>query len=534
MENTLRKNWRYLISALALSLLLGLCPRADAQKILHKKKKPANTTQDQTTSAEPDKVLYTRAMEDLKHNKFTEGRLALQTLINTYPDSEYLAKAKLAVGDSYYKEGGTSNLTQSIQEYKDFITFFPFLDEAAYAQMQVGMAHFKLMEKSDRDSAQAQEAEDEFQTMLLKYPQSTYAPEAEQRLREVQEVLADGDYRVAHFYYQKQDYRAATARLIEIADRYPLYSQSDEVLWMLGDVYSRMKAAVKNEDQKNHWADLAGECYARLIKEYPQSKHVKDSKARLSAMGMAVPAADPEAIAQMQKEQAYQRQHHSNSMIQGPMTMLKGSPDVSHAAHSGEPNLNPPTDAVSASTVLLPNAPGPTFNMNGSATAGNAETEPTTQVDALTGGGASSLSGATPIGTTAAAQIIEAPTSTPPAAANASGSGVSPAPAPAANAAPSAPPASGPSPPADASGNPSPAAAPPAAPAAATPDSGNASAPGAQGATPPAPLSSGQNSSSASSSADNQSGTSSTSGSNDPKQESTNKKKKGIKKIIPF
>ena len=63
--------------------------------------------------------------------RYTTGRLALQTLINTYPDSEYLAKAKLAIGDSYYKEGGTAGLKQSIVEYKDFITFFPFLDEAA-------------------------------------------------------------------------------------------------------------------------------------------------------------------------------------------------------------------------------------------------------------------------------------------------------------------------------------------------------------------------------------------------------------------
>jgi len=530
MEKSLRKNWRFLSGALGLSLVLSLCPGAGAQKILHKKEKQAKT-EDQAASAEPDKVLYTRAMDDLKHNKFTEGRLALQTLINTYPDSEYLAKAKLAVADSYYKEGGTSNLTQSIQEYKDFITFFPFLDEASYAQMQVGMAHFKLMEKADRDSAQAQQAEDEFQTMLLKYPQSTYAPEAEQHLREVQEVLANGDFKVAHFYYQKQDYRAATARLIEVADRYPLYSQSDEVLWMLGDVYSRMKAAVKNEDQKNHWADLAGECYDRVIQKYPQSKHVKDSKARLVAMGMPVPAADPEAIAQTQKEQAYQRQHHSNSIVATPMGMLKGSPDVSHAAHAGAPNLNPPTDTASASTVLLPNAPGPTFNMNGSAATGNAETEPTSQVDALTGGGASSLSGATPIGTTAAAQIIEAPTAAQPAPSAAPPSGA--APAPAASTSPTAPPA-------EASGNPSPSPAP--APAATAPaaahDSGNAPAPAAaaagQSSNAPPPLSSGQNSSTAASSTDSQSGTSSTTGSNDPKQESTNKKKKGIKKIIPF
>ena len=100
----------------------------------------------------------------MKHGRYTEGRLALQTLVNTYPDSEYLAKAKLMVADSYYKEGGTNNLTQAVQEYKDFQTFFPFLEnEASYAQMQVGLAHYHMMEKADRDTTQAQQAEDEFQ-----------------------------------------------------------------------------------------------------------------------------------------------------------------------------------------------------------------------------------------------------------------------------------------------------------------------------------------------------------------------------------
>ena len=151
------------------------------------------------TSAEPDKVLYARATEDFKHGRYITGRLALQTLINTYPDSEYLAKTKLAVADSYYKEGGTSGLKQSIVEYKDFITFFPFLDEAPYAQLQIGMAHYKQMEKPDRDHAEAVQAEAELQTFLEKYPQSPLVPQAEQRLRETQEVLAEGNFRVAQF-----------------------------------------------------------------------------------------------------------------------------------------------------------------------------------------------------------------------------------------------------------------------------------------------------------------------------------------------
>src|ERR1700733_10166207 len=143
-------------------ILLAGATQCDAQ-LLHKKKK-VNKSTSADNNAEPDRILYERALEDIKHGKQEVGRLNLQTLINTYPDSEFLAKAKLSIADSYYKEGGTSNLTESVAEYKDFITFFPFLDEAAYAQMQVGMAHFRMMEKADRDNSHAESAEDEFQT----------------------------------------------------------------------------------------------------------------------------------------------------------------------------------------------------------------------------------------------------------------------------------------------------------------------------------------------------------------------------------
>jgi outer membrane protein assembly factor BamD len=281
------------------------------------------------TSVEPDKVLYTKATEDLKHGRYTTGRLALQTLINTYPDSEYLAKAKLAIGDSYYKEGGTAGLKQSIVEYKDFITFFPFLDEAAQAQLQIAMAHYRQMEKPDRDHLEAVQAEAEFQTFLEKYPNSPLVPQAEQHLREVQEVLAEGNFRVASFYYTRAAYRAAGARLIELTNRYPLYSQADHANWMLGQIY-----------EKSEHNDQAAKYYARIVKDYPLSPLAGDAKDRLVKFGAPVPPADPTAVARMQKEQNTDRPN----LIKRSMTVLKTGPDVSAAARNGAPTMTPASE----------------------------------------------------------------------------------------------------------------------------------------------------------------------------------------------
>src|SRR6266849_5092654 len=227
---------------------------AEAQnKIFKKKKKEAPAATD--NSVAPDKVLYDRALVDIKKGRHEVGRLNLQTLINTYPDSEYLAKAKLAIADSYYKEGGSANLTQAVAGYKDFIVFFPFLPEAPYAQIQVAMTHYKQMEKPDRDRTEAKAAEEEFQTFLAKYPKDPLAPKAEQRLRDVQEIIAEGDYRIGYFYYVKGDKRAAASRLVAIAKRYPLYSRSDKVQWMLGDIF-----------EKSEHKEVASIYYGNIVK----------------------------------------------------------------------------------------------------------------------------------------------------------------------------------------------------------------------------------------------------------------------------
>ncbi|MDP9050630.1 MAG: outer membrane protein assembly factor BamD, partial [Acidobacteriota bacterium] len=174
----------------------------------------------------PDKALYDKAEDAIKHGRFDVGRLDLQTLLNTYPESQFMMRAKLAIADSWYKEGGTAALTQAEQEYKDFITFFPNAPEAAEAQMRVGDIYFREMDKPDRDYTTTTHAEQEYRLMLQQFPDSPLVPQASQRLREVQEVLASRETNIASFYATRTpaNYPAAIARFQTVADTYPLYS----------------------------------------------------------------------------------------------------------------------------------------------------------------------------------------------------------------------------------------------------------------------------------------------------------------------
>jgi outer membrane protein assembly factor BamD len=293
-------------------------------------------------TAEPDKVLYESSMAEIKKNRLEVGRLGLQTLMNTYPDSEYLAKAKLGIADSYYKEGGATGMTHAVAEYEDFITFFPFLDEAAYAQMQVGMAHYDRMEKPDRDRTEALAAEAAFQTLLRKYPEGPIAEQGRQRLREVQEVLAEGEMRTAQYYFIRGADRSAAGRLQRLVTRYPLYSHADQAQWDLATLYERHGNA----------AEISTQYWARIVKDYPLSPIADDAKEKLKKYNFPIPDPDPEAMARMQKESEVERGRPG--MFGRTFGMLKSGPDVSTAARFGEPTMTPFNDDENTTTLGFP------------------------------------------------------------------------------------------------------------------------------------------------------------------------------------
>ena len=185
-------------------------------------------------------MLFDTAINDIEHSRFESARLPLQTLMNTYDTSEYLAKAKLAIADAWYPRRRRHGLAQAEAEYKDFILFYPAMEEAAEAQEKICKMQYKQMEKADRDPMHALRAEEECRQLLLQFPNSKFAPQAQQMLRDIQEVLGDKEFRVGTLYQKKGSFPAAANRLQGVADQFPLYSKADEALWQLADSYHRM------------------------------------------------------------------------------------------------------------------------------------------------------------------------------------------------------------------------------------------------------------------------------------------------------
>ena len=299
----------------------------------------------------PDKVLYDKALDATKRGHFDVARLDLQTLLNTYPDSQYQMKAKLAIADSWYKEGGTAALTQAEQEYKDFITFFPNAPEAAEAQMRVGDIYFRQMDKPDRDYSKVTHAEEEYRLMIQQFPDSTLVPQAKQRLREVQEVMATRESAIAAFYATHNNWPATIARYQTVIDTYPQYSHMDEVLIGLGDAYEteakyvrtlKLPEAGKARLEKTY-DDEAIAAYSKVVLEHSASQHVEDARDRLDAMNAPIPKPTPEQIAASLALENSRRQY---SLQDRATILFMHRPDVVLTARDGEPTLTDPAPTL--------------------------------------------------------------------------------------------------------------------------------------------------------------------------------------------
>ncbi|HEY3705534.1 MAG TPA: outer membrane protein assembly factor BamD [Terracidiphilus sp.] len=338
------------VVAAVLASLLMTSAGAFAREKQPKKKKKQDLSANplaNVQSKQPDKELFDKAMTAMKKGKFDVARLDLQTMLNTYPDSEYKMRAKLAVGDSWFKEGGTAALTQAEAEYEDFQTFFPEAPEAAEAQMKVGDIYYQQMEKPDRDFNNAQNAETQYRKMINLYPDSTLIPRARQRLRDVQEVLAERETQVGLYYASKENYSAAIARLQTVVETYPLYSKSDLALLNIGDAYagesrivgmSKLPGAVK-ERLRALYLDKAAQAYGRVITRYPMAPRVEDARDRLVALNRPVPEPTAAAVAENQAEVNSQQPVRFTNTILG---LVKRGPTVVQAAHVGDPTVQDP------------------------------------------------------------------------------------------------------------------------------------------------------------------------------------------------
>ena len=233
---------------------------------------PAGTT-------EPDKFLYDRGTENLGRKRWLYAREYFRQLVDSYPTSRYRADAKLGIGDSYLGERSAESYVLGINEYREFLNFYPTHERAHYAQYQLAMAYFNQMRSAMRDQTETRDAIRELNTYIARYADKPLIGEARQKLREAKDRLADWDVGVAVHYYRIKWYPGVVGRLQPLLAADPEYTRRDDVFYYLGESFLKVQRPAE-----------ALPYFERLVKEFEQSEHLEEVQKRITEIKAAVPA----------------------------------------------------------------------------------------------------------------------------------------------------------------------------------------------------------------------------------------------------
>ena len=221
----MKQSFRYLMFAFAVAafgMLVG-CGGDKATKVASEEAREGR-----------DRALLQEGVIQMQKGRYTQARLLFNTLINTYPDSPLLPVTKLALADSYYREGSFSSMNQSEVEYKDWLQFFPKHGLADDVMMKIAEVHMRQVQAADRDTTHAKMAERQLLKLVEQYPSTELKKRAEDQLWEVREILGMHELKVARFYYtHRQAYKASASRTRDIVDKFPGFSRTDEALYLL-------------------------------------------------------------------------------------------------------------------------------------------------------------------------------------------------------------------------------------------------------------------------------------------------------------
>ena len=221
-----------------------------------------------TLTSNSDQVIWEAGQKALEKKDWESARQHFKRIIDAFPQSQYAPSARLALGDTYVAEGGTSNDILSIGAYREFLTLYPSHPKSDYAQFQVAESYFRQKSGADRDQTQTLHGLEEYERLLDLYPGSPYIEQARGRIKELRQNLARAEYMAGYFYQKTRQYcRAAVARYEGILKDYPDFDDLDLVLLHMAEC---LHAQGRTAEALPH--------LGRLLEDFPDSAQAETAR----------------------------------------------------------------------------------------------------------------------------------------------------------------------------------------------------------------------------------------------------------------
>jgi outer membrane protein assembly factor BamD len=255
----LRKRGFLVHVVVALGLSLGACASSsDVSSIIN--------------PDSPEKM-YAEADALMTKGKFEDAAKKFEDLDRAHPYSPEARRSIVLAAYAYYKAGKGPEAIAAAERYT---VMHPGTKDAPLAHHIIASAYMDEIRGPNRDQQATRKALAELKTLKTRYPDSSYAKDADNRIRICEDNLAAAEMEVGRYYLKQNNYAAAINRFKTVVTEYQTTAHVEEALMRLTEAYMRL--GVKNEAQT---------AAAVLGHNFPQSKWYKDAYVLLQSDGLA-------------------------------------------------------------------------------------------------------------------------------------------------------------------------------------------------------------------------------------------------------
>ncbi|AHX11799.1 outer membrane assembly lipoYfiO family protein [Neorickettsia helminthoeca str. Oregon] len=181
--------------------------------------------------------VYNDAVSALKQGKLKISKALFRELSDVSPFSPLGEKAKCFYTELLYDGKDFAAAAGSADEY---ILNYPVGKDLDYMLSIKGNAYFRMLRNFANSTEFLDRAKDTFKELIRRFPGSKYVSDAREKLREIDEILAEKIFSIGMFYFKEMNYHAAISRFTELINGYPKTKCYSEALSKRREAYKAL------------------------------------------------------------------------------------------------------------------------------------------------------------------------------------------------------------------------------------------------------------------------------------------------------
>jgi outer membrane protein assembly factor BamD len=207
----------------------------------------------------PPDVLFKDGEQSFQKGNYEDAIAQWKKVKESYQTPELTARAEIGIADAYFLN---KDYIEAAAAYEDFRKLHPKHERSGYALYRQAMSHYNQIHGIDTDQTPVKNALVTFQSYLAQYPAGEHTAEVTEKIQDCSDKQLQYEIYVGRFYLRTGKTVAAIGRFEAALKAFPGLPRCDEVLNYLGNAYIEAGQQPK-----------AREAFARLVKEYPNSRY---------------------------------------------------------------------------------------------------------------------------------------------------------------------------------------------------------------------------------------------------------------------